>query len=188
MRAFGCIGRWPDAAVRLLACCGAVRRAPVRRRPDSTARAATTPTSPSRPAIRRPARRAASARDAAAPGASPIRARAATERDVLAQEPGDAAGRGQLLRLGREGRGRAGAQEPGRSNSRSTAPAATIATWTSRPTRPARSARQACEAEQRCRAWTYVRPGYLGPSARCFLKERVTTPRRKPCCVSGVVR
>ena len=31
---------------------------------------------------------------------------------------------------------------------------------------------QACEAEQRCRAWTYVRPGYLGPSARCFLKER----------------
>ena len=47
---------------------------------------------------------------------------------------------------------------------------------------------QACEAEQRCRAWTYVRPGYLGASARCFLKERVTTPRRKPCCVSGVVR
>jgi PAN domain-containing protein len=47
---------------------------------------------------------------------------------------------------------------------------------------------QACEAEQRCRAWTYVRPGYLGPSARCFLKERLTAPRRKPCCVSGVVR
>ena len=46
----------------------------------------------------------------------------------------------------------------------------------------------ACEAEQRCRAWTYVRPGYLGPSARCFLKERLTAPRRKPCCVSGVVR
>jgi hypothetical protein len=47
---------------------------------------------------------------------------------------------------------------------------------------------QACEAEQKCRAWTYVRPGYLGPSARCFLKERITAPRRKPCCVSGVVR
>jgi len=46
----------------------------------------------------------------------------------------------------------------------------------------------ACEADNRCRAWTYVRPGYLGPSARCFLKERVTPPRRKPCCVSGVVR
>lgn len=47
---------------------------------------------------------------------------------------------------------------------------------------------QACDSEQRCRAWTYVRPGYLGPSARCFLKERLTKPRRKPCCVSGVVR
>lgn len=47
---------------------------------------------------------------------------------------------------------------------------------------------QACEAEQKCRAWTYVRPGYLGPSARCFLKERITRPRHKPCCVSGVVR
>ena len=47
---------------------------------------------------------------------------------------------------------------------------------------------QACESEQRCRAWTYVRPGYLGPSARCFLKEKLTAPRRKPCCVSGVVR
>jgi len=46
----------------------------------------------------------------------------------------------------------------------------------------------ACKGEDRCRAWTYVRPGYLGPSARCFLKERLTAPRRKPCCVSGVVR
>ncbi len=46
----------------------------------------------------------------------------------------------------------------------------------------------ACKAEDRCRAWTYVRPGYLGTSARCFLKERLTKPRHKPCCVSGVVR
>ena len=45
-----------------------------------------------------------------------------------------------------------------------------------------------CKGEERCRAWTYVRPGYLGTSARCFLKERITAPRRKPCCVSGVVR
>lgn len=45
-----------------------------------------------------------------------------------------------------------------------------------------------CKGEERCRAWTYVRPGYLGASARCFLKERITRPRRKPCCVSGVVR
>jgi hypothetical protein len=33
-----------------------------------------------------------------------------------------------------------------------------------------------------------VRPGYLGPSARCYLKDRITAPRRKPCCISGVVR
>jgi hypothetical protein len=47
-----------------------------------------------------------------------------------------------------------------------------------------------CEGENRCRAWTYVRPGYLGPSdsARCYLKDRLRPPRRKPCCVSGVVR
>lgn len=45
-----------------------------------------------------------------------------------------------------------------------------------------------CTAEGRCRAWTYVRPGYIGPTARCFLKSRVTRPRKKPCCISGVVR
>ena len=50
------------------------------------------------------------------------------------------------------------------------------------------SCEAACKADDRCRAWTYVRPGYLGPSARCFLKERITRPRHKPCCVSGVVR
>ncbi|HEX2215406.1 MAG TPA: PAN domain-containing protein [Xanthobacteraceae bacterium] len=47
---------------------------------------------------------------------------------------------------------------------------------------------EACTAEARCRAWTYVRPGYFGPTARCYLKSRVTRPRRKPCCISGVVR
>ena len=48
--------------------------------------------------------------------------------------------------------------------------------------------KRACEDENRCRAWTYVRPGYLGPSARCYLKDRVKPPRRRPCCMSGVVR
>ena len=46
----------------------------------------------------------------------------------------------------------------------------------------------ACEGESRCRAWTYVRPGYIGRSARCYLKSRITRPRHKPCCISGVVR
>jgi hypothetical protein len=50
--------------------------------------------------------------------------------------------------------------------------------------------KQTCEGENRCRAWTYVRPGYLSPgaAARCYLKDRVMPPRRKPCCMSGVVR
>ena len=46
----------------------------------------------------------------------------------------------------------------------------------------------ACEAENKCRAWTYVRPGYIGAAARCYLKDTLTRPRRKPCCISGVVR
>lgn len=45
-----------------------------------------------------------------------------------------------------------------------------------------------CENENRCRAWTYVRPGYIGPKARCYLKDRIKPPRRRPCCMSGVVR
>jgi hypothetical protein len=51
-----------------------------------------------------------------------------------------------------------------------------------------RSCQLACEAEPACRAWTYVRPGYVGNSAVCYLKNRITRPQRKPCCISGVVR
>jgi hypothetical protein len=50
------------------------------------------------------------------------------------------------------------------------------------------SCKAACEGDNRCRAWTYVRPGYYGPVARCYLKDHVRPPRRKPCCISGVVR
>lgn len=46
----------------------------------------------------------------------------------------------------------------------------------------------ACQGDKRCRAWTYVRPGYGAPAARCYLKSRITKPRHKPCCISGVVR
>ena len=46
----------------------------------------------------------------------------------------------------------------------------------------------ACEGEQSCRAWTYVRPGYVGGSAACYLKSRITRPLHKPCCISGVIR
>jgi hypothetical protein len=46
----------------------------------------------------------------------------------------------------------------------------------------------ACEGDNHCRAWTYVRPGYISVPARCYLKSKLTRPRAKPCCVSGVVR
>lgn len=46
----------------------------------------------------------------------------------------------------------------------------------------------ACEGDNKCRAFTYVRPGYIGSSARCYLKDKITRPRHKPCCISGVVR
>jgi hypothetical protein len=48
--------------------------------------------------------------------------------------------------------------------------------------------KKACEDDKRCRAWSFSRPGYGGATARCFLKEKITAPRRRPCCMSGVVR
>jgi hypothetical protein len=46
----------------------------------------------------------------------------------------------------------------------------------------------ACRADKRCRAWTYRRPGYGTAGARCYLKNIIKPPRRRPCCISGVVR
>jgi hypothetical protein len=48
--------------------------------------------------------------------------------------------------------------------------------------------KQACEGENRCRAWSFARPGYGGPTARCYLKDKITAPMRRPWCMSGVVR
>jgi hypothetical protein len=46
----------------------------------------------------------------------------------------------------------------------------------------------ACTADNKCRAWTYARPGYVGREARCFLKKDIKPPRRKAGFISGVVR
>ncbi|WP_022722033.1 PAN domain-containing protein [Rhodopseudomonas sp. B29] len=46
----------------------------------------------------------------------------------------------------------------------------------------------ACEGDDKCRAWTYARPGYVGRAPRCFLKKEIKPPRRKPGFFSGVVR
>ena len=46
----------------------------------------------------------------------------------------------------------------------------------------------ACQSENRCRAWTYRRPGYGIAAARCYLKDAIKPPHHRPCCISGVVR
>jgi hypothetical protein len=46
----------------------------------------------------------------------------------------------------------------------------------------------ACAADNKCRAWTYARPGYAGREAHCFLKKEIKPPRRKAGFTSGVVR
>jgi hypothetical protein len=46
----------------------------------------------------------------------------------------------------------------------------------------------ACAGDNKCRAWTYARPGYVGKDAHCFLKKEIKPPRRKPGFISGVVR
>jgi hypothetical protein len=43
-----------------------------------------------------------------------------------------------------------------------------------------------CDADARCRAWTFVKPGHQGRNARCWLKTGVPEPRPGDCCVSGV--
>ena len=46
----------------------------------------------------------------------------------------------------------------------------------------------ACTADNKCRAWTYARSGYVGREPHCFLKKEIKPPRRKPGFTSGVVR
>ena len=46
----------------------------------------------------------------------------------------------------------------------------------------------ACTEDNKCRAWTYARPGYIGKEAHCFLKKEIKPPRRKAGFTSGVER
>ena len=48
--------------------------------------------------------------------------------------------------------------------------------------------RAACTDDNKCRAWTYARPGYVGKAGHCFLKKDIKPPRRKAGFISGVVR
>jgi hypothetical protein len=46
----------------------------------------------------------------------------------------------------------------------------------------------ACTADNKCRAWTFARPGYVGKQPHCFLKKEIKPPHRKAGFISGVVR
>jgi PAN domain len=61
-------------------------------------------------------------------------------------------------------------------------------TFDTQPDNSGAACAAACKNDQQCRAWTYTRPGYQGAAAHCYLKAKVTIPRHKPCCLSGVVR
>jgi len=57
-----------------------------------------------------------------------------------------------------------------------------------KPDPKAAACADACKAENRCRAFTYRRPGYGVTVAHCYLKDTIKPPRHRPCCISGVVR
>jgi hypothetical protein len=46
----------------------------------------------------------------------------------------------------------------------------------------------ACSGDNKCRAWTFARPGYAGKEAHCFLKKEIKPPRRRAGFTSGVLR
>jgi len=43
-----------------------------------------------------------------------------------------------------------------------------------------------CEKDPKCKAFTYVKPGWQGANARCWLKDPIPPPSKHDCCVSGV--
>jgi hypothetical protein len=47
---------------------------------------------------------------------------------------------------------------------------------------------EACEADGRCKAYTYVRAGVQGPRGVCWLKDSVPAKSANRCCVSGALR
>ncbi|MCJ7444499.1 MAG: PAN domain-containing protein, partial [Methanotrichaceae archaeon] len=43
-----------------------------------------------------------------------------------------------------------------------------------------------CSGDSACKAFTYVKPGYQGPKAQCWLKNVVPSQVQDECCVSGI--
>jgi hypothetical protein len=49
-----------------------------------------------------------------------------------------------------------------------------------------RLCQDACLRDDHCLAWTFVRPGILGPMAICWFKNPIPATRPSDCCVSGL--
>jgi choice-of-anchor C domain-containing protein len=50
-----------------------------------------------------------------------------------------------------------------------------------------RLCKQACEAESKCKAWTYVKPNTIqGPNPRCWLKYNIPASIHNDACISGI--
>jgi hypothetical protein len=49
-----------------------------------------------------------------------------------------------------------------------------------------RLCQESCLADGKCKAWTFVQPGVLGPVASCWLKSDIAERKSNPCCISGV--
>ena len=57
-----------------------------------------------------------------------------------------------------------------------------------KPGESSEACKTACTDDNKCRAWTFARPGYVGKEAHCYLKKEIKPPRRKAGFISGVVR
>ncbi len=44
-----------------------------------------------------------------------------------------------------------------------------------------------CQQDNKCTAWTYVKPGIQGSKAKCWLKNVIPVAKVSNCCTSGVV-
>lgn len=53
--------------------------------------------------------------------------------------------------------------------------------------RPDRCQSECLRQNDRCKAWTYVRPGIQHKHAVCYLKSEVPAARPNDCCISGVL-
>jgi hypothetical protein len=42
-----------------------------------------------------------------------------------------------------------------------------------------------CDKDVKCKAYTYVKPGYQGSKARCWLKSDIPAVKQNSCCISG---